>query len=71
MSENRPPQICPLIPKQLLKIFKTQKPNSKMTPYIQKPKISLKSKNVRKETPKSGHSGSKTIYKTQKPNSKN
>ncbi len=49
MSENKPLQLCPLIPKQLSKFSKLK--NQKLPLQIQKPKISLKSQNVRKLTP--------------------
>merc|ERR1711905_101664 len=46
-----PPQICPLIPKQLLEFSKLKNQTKKLPLKIKKPKISLKSQNVKKQTP--------------------
>ena len=68
MSENRPPLNMPTDSKTIFEIFQTKKLPLK----IPKPKISLKSQNVRKLTPqiclpKYAHSDYKTfkIFKNQ------
>ena len=63
-----------LITKKTFKILKTQNQTKKLPLKIQKPKISLKSQNVRKLTPtKYAHYDYKTtfkIFQTQKSNPK-
>ena len=49
-------QICPLIPKPLSEFSKLKNQTKKLPLKIQKPKISLKSQNIRKQTlPKYAH----------------
>ncbi len=68
MSVNRPLPNMPTDSKTTFKVFKTQKNQTQKGPLkIQKPKISLKTKNVRKQTPpKYSHSDSKTIFRISK-----
>ena len=58
MSENRPSPNIPTDSKTILEIFKTQK----WTLKIQKTKISLKSQNVRKQTPSNMPTDSKKNF---------